>query len=92
MTGISGASPNHPKKHMKNANHDMWNARIGALEKSASRMRVALVFSVISNLPLCSQVAPTGETCVSTRDARLHPHRDRMNPQTLRRNNVKRLS
>ena len=41
-TGISGAIPNHPKKHRKNASHDMWNARIGALVKSLSRIRVAL--------------------------------------------------
>jgi hypothetical protein len=47
MTGISGAMPNHPKKQRKKAIHDMWNARIGALEKSASRMRVALLRSVI---------------------------------------------
>ena len=46
MTGISGARPNHPKKQMKNANHDMWNARMGTLVKSASRMLVALCFSV----------------------------------------------
>ena len=53
---MSGASPNHPKKQMKNANHDMWNARIGALEKSASRMLVALFLRVISvafRLGLC---------------------------------------
>jgi hypothetical protein len=31
MTGISGAIPNHPKKHRKNASHVMWNARIGTL-------------------------------------------------------------
>jgi len=47
MTGIRGAMPNHPKKHRKNAIHDMWNARMGALEKSARRMRVALLRKVI---------------------------------------------
>ena len=50
MTGISGASPNHPKKQMKKANHDMWNARIGTLEKSARRIWVALFLSVNSVL------------------------------------------
>ena len=43
MTGISGAMPNQLKKQRKNAIHDMWNARIGALEKSARRMLVALL-------------------------------------------------
>ncbi len=47
MMGINGAMPNQPKKQRKNAIHDMWNARIGALEKSASRIRVALLRSVI---------------------------------------------
>jgi hypothetical protein len=39
--------PNHPKKHKKKAIHDMWNARIGALEKSARRIRVALLRTII---------------------------------------------
>jgi type IV secretory pathway TrbF-like protein len=47
MMGINGAIPNHPKKQRKNASHVMWNARIGALEKSAKRIRVALLRSVI---------------------------------------------
>src|SRR5579872_2414874 len=48
MIGISGAMPNHPKKHRKKAIHDMWNARIGALVKSARRMLVALLRMVMS--------------------------------------------
>src|SRR5579871_3737342 len=47
MTGIRGAMPNHPKKQRKNASHVMWNARMGALEKSARRIRVALLRTVI---------------------------------------------
>ena len=43
MTGISGASPNQPKKHRKNANHVMWNARIGVLGKS-SRAAILVAF------------------------------------------------
>ena len=62
MTGISGASPNQPKKQMKNANHDMWNARMGALEKSASRMLVALLLKVISMLYMLLQLWG-GQSC-----------------------------
>src|ERR1019366_4556213 len=85
ITGISGASPNHPKKQIKKADHDMWNARMGTLEKSANRMLVALFLKVI-RFSLCVFMNRSdGETQVSTRDARLHPHRDRKGPQTLRK-------
>src|SRR4029079_13109042 len=52
ITGISGAMPNHPKKHRKNASHVMWNARMGALEKSLRRMRLALLRRIIESLLL----------------------------------------
>src|SRR6185312_16097584 len=52
ITGISGAMPNHPKKHRKNASHVMWKARIGALEKSARRIRVALLRRIIESVLL----------------------------------------
>ena len=39
---ISGAIPNHPKKARKNANHDMWNARICTVFSEKREMRVAL--------------------------------------------------
>ncbi len=42
MIGISGASPNQPKKQRKNASHVTWKARIGALWKSSSLICVAL--------------------------------------------------
>ena len=41
-TFMSGAIPNHAKKHRKNANHVMWNARICGVDTLNSRMRVAL--------------------------------------------------
>ncbi|GAC1662936.1 MAG: hypothetical protein NVS9B4_17170 [Candidatus Acidiferrum sp.] len=37
-----GAIPNHATKHTKNAHHERWNARIGAVVKSQSRSLVAL--------------------------------------------------
>ena len=43
----------------------MWNARMGALEKSVSRMVVALLrMSFVSSL---FEVAPTGGGCVEKR-------------------------
>src|SRR5688572_13960023 len=33
-TGISGAIPNHPKKHKKKVIHVIWKARIGGVLKS----------------------------------------------------------
>ena len=41
-TDIRGAMPNHAKKHRKNANQDMWNARICGVEKLNRSIRVAL--------------------------------------------------
>src|SRR5579872_1262435 len=56
MIGIKGAMPNHPKKHRKNAIQLMWNARMGALVKSARRMLVALVRTVMSQFSLVESV------------------------------------
>jgi hypothetical protein len=39
---INGAMPNQAKKQRKNANHDMWNARICGVVKLNSEIRVAL--------------------------------------------------
>ena len=41
-TAISGAIPNQATKHTKKANHERWNARMGAVLKSSKRTRVAL--------------------------------------------------
>src|SRR3990167_300111 len=41
ISGMSGATANHPTNEVKNASQLMWKARIGGLEKSASLMRVA---------------------------------------------------
>ena len=41
MTAISGAMPNQPKKHRKNADHVMWNARIAGLVVSERRIATA---------------------------------------------------
>ena len=40
---ISGAMPNQAKKQRKNANHDMWNARICGVPMLKIRIRVALL-------------------------------------------------
>src|SRR5690242_18386191 len=61
MTGIRGATPNQPKKHRKNANQDIWNARMGALEKSVKRIRTALLRRFIRvGFSLSRISAPTG--------------------------------
>ena len=39
---MSGAIPNHAKKHRKNANQDMWNARMGRVDKENRLIWVAL--------------------------------------------------
>src|SRR3954452_22828603 len=46
--------PNQPKKHRKKANHDIWNARIGAVLKSSSAIASALhrVSIPLSSAPL----------------------------------------
>ena len=44
-TAISGAMPNHPKKHRKKANQVRWKVRICGVLKLNSRMLVALAFS-----------------------------------------------
>ena len=51
-TAISGAMPNQPKKHRKNANHVMWKVRIGMLLKLKRLIFVAL---------------PLKSTCISFR-------------------------
>jgi hypothetical protein len=40
--GINGAIPNQAKKHRKNANQLMWNARICGVFRLKRSMRVAL--------------------------------------------------
>ena len=42
-TAISGAMPNQPKKQRKNDIQVMWKARIGAVARLNSWMRVALL-------------------------------------------------
>src|SRR5579871_5309221 len=41
MMGIKGASPNHEKKHRKNAIHDRWNARICGVSMRNNSIRSA---------------------------------------------------
>jgi hypothetical protein len=43
-TAIKGETPNHPKKHRKNANHVKWNVRIWMVFRLKSWMEVALAF------------------------------------------------
>ena len=52
-TFMSGAMPNHAKKHRKNANHVMWNARIWGVDTLNSRMRVALLVTSTCRLRSC---------------------------------------
>src|SRR5262245_54616619 len=48
-TDISGAMPNHAKKHRKKAIHDMWNARICGVANDSREMRVALSFVAMAD-------------------------------------------
>src|SRR5689334_16807884 len=50
-TFIKGAMPNQAKKQRKKANHVMWNARIGGVEKVNRLMRAALLFAPIGSSP-----------------------------------------
>ena len=57
-TAISGAMPNHAKKQRKNANHDMWNARICGMFrlKKLPQRDVALLLTcmaVLDSFALC---------------------------------------
>jgi hypothetical protein len=56
---------------MKKANHDMWNARMGTLEKSASEMRVALwrIVKSLSLLKLNEQPSGGAASC-----CKIHEH------------------
>src|SRR5262245_14881434 len=49
-TDISGAMPNHAKKHRKKAIHDMWNARICGVANVSRDMRVALWLTSMANV------------------------------------------
>src|SRR6187397_3063656 len=49
-TDISGAIPNHAKKHRKKAIHDMWNARICGVANASNEIRVALRFSSMADV------------------------------------------
>src|SRR5579862_702121 len=48
-TFIRGAMPNQAKKQRKNANHDMWKARIAGVEKENSAIRDAFPSADITN-------------------------------------------
>jgi len=68
ITAISGATPNHAKKHRKKANHDMWKARICGVFKLNRSMRVAFV-DVAMRLRCCSsRRGPTPRACVCVCD------------------------
>ena len=43
MTGMSGATPNQPKKHRKNETHVTWNARMAGVLKLNRSMRLAFM-------------------------------------------------
>jgi len=43
MIGMSGATPNQPKKHQKNETHVTWNARMAGVLKLKRSMRLAFM-------------------------------------------------
>ena len=66
---ISGAMPNQPKKHRKNAIHVMWNVRIGTVLKLKSRILVALPWNSMVPFPslpgLIGRLGLPCETCTT---------------------------